>query len=95
MKSKPSTTKRGGKLPAASPDPDLAKWCAALAAPVATDVVPPGWLTARDLAAKLGRAPSTIQHSLVWAVREGRAEKQLFRIQTGDVTRPIPHYRLK
>jgi hypothetical protein len=76
-------------------DPDLARWCEALASPMAADKVPPGWITARDLAAKLNKGPSTIGHLLVRAVREGRAEKQSFRITSGQVTRPIPHYRLK
>lgn len=77
------------------PDLDLAKWCEALASPMAADKVPPGWITARELATKLNKGPSTIGHLLVRAVREGRAEKQSFRIQSGQVTRPVPHYRLK
>jgi hypothetical protein len=80
---------------AASPDPDLAAWCAALAAPAIEDTVPPGWLTSRELGAKLGKAGSTIGTLLARAVREGRAERQEFRIRTGSVTRPVPHYRLK
>lgn len=76
-------------------DPDLAKWCAALAAPAATDEVPPGWHTARELAAKLGKALPTMGALLGRAVREGRADKKEFRITTGQVTRPVPHYKLK
>jgi hypothetical protein len=79
----------------AKPDPDLAKWCAALASPVIEDTVPPGWMTARELAKKLGKADSTMNHLLVRAVAEGRAERQSFRIVSGQVTRPVPHYRLK
>ncbi len=80
---------------AASPDPDLAAWCAALATPVIEDTVPPGWLTSRELGIKLGKAGSTIGTLLARAVREGRAERQEFRIRTGSVTRPVPHYCLK
>lgn len=83
--------KTRGKIP---PDPDLAAWCAALASPVVTDTVPPGWLTARELAAKLGKAAPTVGTLLARAVREGRAERQNFRITTGQVTRPVPHYKL-
>jgi hypothetical protein len=78
-----------------TPDPDLAKWCAALAAPVVVDEVPPGWVTARDLMGKLGKAESTVGKLLHRAVRDGRAERQDFRIVIGNATRPIPHYRLK
>jgi len=85
MKSKLSTSK----------DPDLAAWCAALASPVALDTVPPGWLTAKELAAKLGKALPTVSTLLTRAVAEGRAERQMFRIQSGQVTRPVPHYRLR
>jgi len=85
MKSKFSTTK----------DPDLAKWCQALAAPIVADEVPPGWVTARDLMHKLGRAESTIGKLLHRAVRDGRAERQDFRVAINGATRPIPHYRLK
>ena len=76
------------------PDPDLAKWCAALAAPATEDEVPPGWHTLRQIAANLGKAESTISTQLGRAVREGRAETQSFRITTGKVVRPVPHYRL-
>jgi hypothetical protein len=76
-------------------DPDLAKWCAALAAPSITDEVPPGWLTARELAKKIGKADSTMGKLLNRAVVEGRAERQNFRVVVGAFTRPVPHYRLK
>jgi hypothetical protein len=94
MKSKPSTSKGGGKLPS-SLDPDLAAWCQALATPTLEDAVPHGWLTARELAAKLGKAESTMNHQLCRAIRECRAERQQFRIVHGAVCRPVPHYKLK
>jgi response regulator of citrate/malate metabolism len=77
------------------PDPDLAAWCQALATPALEDAVPPGWLTARELAAKLGKAESTMNHQLCRAIRQGKAERQEFRIIHGAVCRPVPHYRLK
>jgi hypothetical protein len=76
-----------------TPDADLAAWCAALSTIASQDTVPPGWLTARQLAAKLGKAESTVSGQLSRAVREGRAETQSFRIATGKLVRPVPHYR--
>jgi len=70
-------------------------WAAALSAPVIVDTVPPNWHTARELATKLGKAGSTIGTLLARAVREGRAERKDFRIQTGAMARPVPHYRLR
>jgi response regulator of citrate/malate metabolism len=76
-------------------EPDLAAWCAALASPIIEDTVPPGWMTARELAKKLGKADSTMGKLLNRAVAEGCAERQMFRITTGAVTRPVPHYKLR
>jgi hypothetical protein len=94
MKSKLSTTKGGGNLPP-SFDPDLAKWCAALAAPAVTDVVPPGWFTTKTLADKLNKTRPTMARLLADAVAAGRCEVQKFRLTTGAVTRPVPHYKLR
>ena len=74
---------------------EASAWAAALASPVIEDTVPPGWLTARELAKKLGKAESTMGKLLNRAVLEGRAERQNFRIVAGTITRPVPHYRLK
>ena len=92
MKSKLSTTKGGGNLPP-SLDPDLAQWCAALAAPAVTDVIPPGWFTTKQLADKLGKPRPTMGRLLAEAVAAGRCEVQKFRLTTGAVTRPVPHYK--
>lgn len=78
-----------------TPDPDLAKWCAALATEVVADEVPPGWHTAKQIAAATGKAHSTTGAQLCRAVSEGRCERKLFRVQTGDMVRPVPHYKLK
>ncbi len=76
-------------------DPDLAKWCEVLSTSVMVDVVPPGWLTATAIADKLNRSRRTIGTMLTAAVTNGKAEKQSFRITSGQVTRPVPHYKLK
>ena len=74
---------------------EASAWAAALAAPAIEDMVPPGWLTSRQLAAKLGKGESTISRLLLLAVKEGRAIKQDFRLSTGAGVRPVPHYCLK
>ena len=70
-------------------------WAAALATPKEVDEVPEGWLTAKEISAKLGKATPTVGASLCRAVAEGRCERKTFRVTSGSVTRPIPHYRLK
>jgi hypothetical protein len=92
MKSRPSTAKAGGKLPP-SLDPDLAEWCAALAAPAVTDAIPPGWFTTKQLADKLGRPRPTMGRLLAEAVAAGRCEVQKFRVSVGSFSRATPHYR--
>lgn len=77
----------------AKPDADLAQWCAALSAGVVTDEVPPGWLTLRQIAAKMGKAESTMGAQIGRAVANGACERREFRIRTGSVIRPVPHYR--
>ncbi len=92
MKSRLSTKKAGGNLPP-SLDPDLAKWCAALASPAVTDTVPPGWFTTKQLAAKLGKTRVTMARLLADAVAAGRCEVQKFRVSVGSFPRATPHYR--
>ena len=86
MKSKISTTK---------PDPDLAKWCAALASPAVTDEVPPGWLRMEEVAAMMGKSESHTTKLLARAAKEGRCETQQFRVLCGQRALPVKHYRLK
>lgn len=74
-------------------DTDLERWCSALVCGNA-DTVPPGWVTVAELATKLGKADCTISSQMTRAVRDGRAEMQRFRIQTGRGVYPVPHYRL-
>jgi predicted transcriptional regulator len=80
----------------AKPDPDLAQWCAALAAlSTPVDVVPPGWLTAQGLAEKMKIPKATLQQRLNRLVASGQAERKAFRVRLAKQTRPVPHYRLK
>jgi hypothetical protein len=78
---------------AASPDADLAKWCAALASPAVQDVVPPGWFTTKQLADKLNKTRPTTARLLADAVAAGRCEVRKFRVSVGSFSRATPHYR--
>ena len=76
-----------------TPDPDLAAWCAALVTAPKADTVPPGWLTARQLADKLGKSGSCVRQYLAEDVAGGRCARQDFRVPIGQTVRPVPHYR--
>lgn len=79
-----------------TPDPDLAEWCAALAGITnPTDVVPPGWQTTQQIAAKTKVPVATLQQKLKRLVASGQAERKMFRIRLARNTRPVPHYKLK
>lgn len=76
-------------------DADLAKWCAALAAPlVAPETVPAGWFTVAALAEKLDRSICNTSERVRRMVASGKAEKRMFRIQLAEKVRPVPHYKL-
>ena len=71
-------------------------WAAALAqisTPV--DVVPPGWQTIQQIAAKTKIPVPTLQQKLKRLVSLGQAERKMFCIRLARNTRPVPHYRLK
>ena len=89
-----SRHKKSAKI--VTPDPDLAQWCAALAA-IATpvDIVPPGWQTIQQIASKTKVPVPTLQQKLNRLVASGQAERKMFRIRLARNTRPVPHYRLK
>jgi len=75
-------------------DPDLAAWCAALVTAPTSDTVPPGWLTAKQIGRLLEKSGSRTREYLVEAVAAGRCARQDFRVLSGQVVRPVPHYRL-
>ena len=83
------------KKPLTAEQITAAAWAAALVPPKKVDEVPEGWLTAKQIATELGKATATVGALLCRAVSEGRCERKLFRVTSGSVTRPIPHYRLK
>lgn len=80
----------------AKPDPELAQWCAALAAiTTPVDVVPPGWFTEQGLADKMKIPKSTLHPRLERLVASGQAERKMFRVRLAKCARPVPHYHLK
>jgi len=76
-------------------DQDLAAWCAALAAPKVGDKVPPGWRTARELCAILGKSDTRTYELLRDAVERGTCERRDFRVPAAGTVRAVPHYKLK
>ena len=80
---------------ATQPDADLAAWCAALASVSAQDIVPPGWLRLDEVAKLLNKSESHTFKLLAAAVREGRCEQQMFRVQRSSRVLPLRHYKLK
>jgi uncharacterized protein YbcV (DUF1398 family) len=76
-------------------DPDLEKWCEALAGAGVQPDAPPGWLTPVQLAEKLGKNRFTIESSLRELLKQGKAERRKFRTKTAQRTIALWHYRLK
>lgn len=60
-----------------------------------TDEVPQGWYTSRELAKMAERSENRTQAKLRDGVLNGTVLMQRFRIKTGTVVRPVPHYRMK
>ncbi len=69
-------------------------WAAALAAPLAPDIVPPGWHTIRELSKQLSTPRSSLCRRIHDAVAAGRCEVKSFRVVVGSFVRATPHYRL-
>lgn len=73
------------------------EWASALRRAVLNEeeTVPHGFITARQVAAKIGLGPTRTSEVLLKMIRAGLAEKGVFRVKTqSGVVRPIPHYRL-
>jgi predicted transcriptional regulator len=73
-----------------------AAWCAVLSqSTVEPEVVPPGWFTVSQLAAKWGRSECTTGERVKRLFRAGQIERKDFIVQLQQVVRRTPHYRLK
>ena len=79
-----------------TPDTELAAWCAALSqSSVAPEVVPPGWFTVSQLAAKWGRSECATGERVKRLYRDGKVLRKEFIVQLQQIVRRTPHYRLK
>lgn len=56
------------------------------------EAVPDGWKTAAQWAVEFGKSASTTSRILK---SSRRVEFRKFRVRSGQVCRPIPHYRIK
>jgi hypothetical protein len=70
-------------------------WADALSVATASDEVPEGWSTTRQIADEIGRSDVVAGRRLRALLLAGRAEQRLFRIAVGNRVIPVPHYRLK
>ena len=77
------------------PDPDLARWCAALATQAATDEVPAGWLKMSEIATLLGKSESHTAKLIRRSAEQGRCETASFRVQCGQKVMALRHYKLR
>ncbi len=57
--------------------------------------VPEGWYTIKQIAQEMGKSESHVTHILQKARKQGTCETKSFKARTGNIVRPIPHYRLK
>ena len=78
-----------------TPDPDLARWCAALASTATADEVPLGWLRMSELATMLGKSESHMAKLIRRSADDGRCETAMFRVPCGQKVMALRHYRLK
>ena len=76
------------------PDAELAEWCSVLSSAQPVDAVPAGWMTIKQIAKQTGKAESTIGALVCRAVANGQCKRTNFRIRTGSMVRPVPHYKL-
>jgi len=63
---------------------------AALQSQAVSSVVPEGFYTKRQLADSVGVSLDSMTDKLL----KMKVEMKMFRVTSGTVTRPIPHYRL-
>lgn len=73
---------------------DIDRWLTAMNVEAVPDVVPDEWMTVKALAERLRLARPTISQKLLDIESRGLAERKVFRITTGSVTRPVEHWRL-
>jgi len=73
--------------------PTLDGLAAILNADPVQDQVPAGFHTLKEFAAHVGISRAQAQAKLHQGVKDGLVEVRRFKVKTGQVTRPVPHYR--
>ena len=77
-------------------DADLTRWCDMLSQGIVQpEIVPEGWFTTADLAARLGKSHCNTRERVRRLVKLGKADRKDFVIQLEQCVRKTPHYRLK
>lgn len=61
----------------------------------ASDEVPKGWQTVRQICSSTGKSPRRIREIMQSATERGLAERRQFRIVIGGAIQTVPHYRPK
>ena len=74
---------------------DLKKWCDILVVDQPTEEVPKGWFTISEICEETKRSRACVNRQLKVSLEDGLCECKTFRIRSGLVVRPIPHYRIK
>jgi hypothetical protein len=74
---------------------DLKRWCDLLVVIQPTEQVPDGWLTTMQICEQLNQSRSYVARRLGERMKDGSCEMKTFRIRTGSIVRPVPHYRIK
>jgi hypothetical protein len=71
-------------------------WAKALQAALNDEAekVPKGWMTIEQWTKFSNKSAQTTWRRIVMMVKNGRAERRMFRINRNGVVRPIPHYSL-
>ena len=58
-----------------------------------SDIIPPGFFSARQLADMMGRSASFIREKLYDEIKCGTVERRNFLVKYGNTRRSIPHYK--
>lgn len=74
-------------------NPKLRESIAAYIAEISVKAPPRGWLTTHDLERHLDLSQRSVSLIIARMVDASDVEVRKFRIKTGQVVRPVPHYK--
>ena len=74
---------------------DLKKWCKILVSDQPAEEAPEGWSTILQISEEINRPRTTTERQLKARLKDGTCEMKKFRVRTGSIVRPVPHYRIK